>query len=259
MGHVEVAHLSHVLPDGRVLLEDVSFRAARQRRRAGRPERRRQDDVAAAGRRGPSAAVRHDHQQRRARRDAPVHRRDPGRFDGKGPAVVGRAARVRDAAARLDAAELGDDGAGRRAGPDALCRRTGRVGRCGRLRRRGARRTRARSRRSGSRTTGCQFRAVRTLSGGEQKRLVLEALLRGKDEVLLLDEPDNYLDVPGKVWLEQQLVATPKTVLLVSHDRELLAGARAADHHGRGRRRLDPRRRLRDLRAGPPGAHRAAR
>jgi ATPase subunit of ABC transporter with duplicated ATPase domains len=52
---------------------------------------------------------------------------------------------------------------------------------------------------------------------------VLESLLRGKDEVLLLDEPDNYLDVPGKIWLEQQIAATPKTVLLVSHDRELLA------------------------------------
>jgi ATPase subunit of ABC transporter with duplicated ATPase domains len=72
-----------------------------------------------------------------------------------------------------------------------------------------------------------QWRAVRTLSGGEQKRLVLEALLRGPDEVLLLDEPDNYLDVPGKQWLEEQLRATRKTVLFVSHDRELLA--RAAD------------------------------
>jgi ATPase subunit of ABC transporter with duplicated ATPase domains len=69
----------------------------------------------------------------------------------------------------------------------------------------------------------CQWREVATLSGGEQKRLVLESLLRGKDEVLLLDEPDNYLDVPGKIWLEQQLAATSKTILLVSHDRELLA------------------------------------
>src|SRR5699024_945126 len=43
----------------------------------------------------------------------------------------------------------------------------------------------------------CRLREMRTLSGGEQKRLVLEALLRGPDEVLLLDEPDNYLDVPG--------------------------------------------------------------
>jgi ATPase subunit of ABC transporter with duplicated ATPase domains len=68
-----------------------------------------------------------------------------------------------------------------------------------------------------------RWREVRTLSGGEQKRLVLESLLRGPDEVLLLDEPDNYLDVPGKRWLEQQLLDSPKTVLFVSHDRELLA------------------------------------
>jgi len=52
---------------------------------------------------------------------------------------------------------------------------------------------------------------------------VLESLLRGTDGVLLLDEPDNYLDVPGKRWLEQQLASTPKTVLMVSHDRELLS------------------------------------
>ncbi|MGW6832227.1 ABC-F family ATP-binding cassette domain-containing protein [Streptomyces sp. NPDC054949] len=70
-----------------------------------------------------------------------------------------------------------------------------------------------------------QFREVRTLSGGEQKRLVLEALLRGPDEVLLLDEPDNYLDVPGKRWLEERLKETRKTVLFISHDRELLARA----------------------------------
>ncbi|MBL1099339.1 ABC-F family ATP-binding cassette domain-containing protein [Streptomyces coffeae] len=70
-----------------------------------------------------------------------------------------------------------------------------------------------------------QWREVRTLSGGEQKRLVLESLLRGTDEVLLLDEPDNYLDVPGKRWLEERLRETKKTVLFVSHDRELLARA----------------------------------
>ncbi|MFG2289669.1 ATP-binding cassette domain-containing protein [Streptomyces sp. NPDC048595] len=69
----------------------------------------------------------------------------------------------------------------------------------------------------------CQRRAVDTLSGGEQKRLVLEALLRGTDQVLLLDEPDNFLDVPGKRWLENRLIDTPKTVLYISHDRELLA------------------------------------
>ncbi|MFI8630960.1 ABC-F family ATP-binding cassette domain-containing protein [Microbacterium sp. NPDC077663] len=72
-----------------------------------------------------------------------------------------------------------------------------------------------------------RFRELVTLSGGEQKRLALEALLRGSDDVLLLDEPDNYLDVPGKRWLEEQLRETTKTVFLISHDRELLA--RAAD------------------------------
>jgi ATPase subunit of ABC transporter with duplicated ATPase domains len=68
----------------------------------------------------------------------------------------------------------------------------------------------------------CMYRKLHTLSGGEQKRLALEALLRGPDEVLLLDEPDNYLDVPGKRWLEAALAESPKTVLFVSHDRELL-------------------------------------
>src|SRR6188472_1920347 len=68
-----------------------------------------------------------------------------------------------------------------------------------------------------------KWREISTLSGGEQKRLALEALLRGPDEVLLLDEPDNFLDVPAKRWLENQLQSTQKSVLLVSHDRELLA------------------------------------
>ncbi|MEQ7126410.1 ATP-binding cassette domain-containing protein [Actinopolymorpha sp. B11F2] len=68
-----------------------------------------------------------------------------------------------------------------------------------------------------------RYREVRTLSGGEQKRLALEALLRGPDEVLLLDEPDNFLDVPAKQWLEERLNESDKTVLYVSHDRQLLA------------------------------------
>ncbi|WP_438874891.1 ATP-binding cassette domain-containing protein [Winogradskya consettensis] len=65
-------------------------------------------------------------------------------------------------------------------------------------------------------------RPVRTLSGGQQKRFALDLLLRGGDEVLLLDEPDNFLDVPGKRWLEARLRESPKSVLFVSHDRELL-------------------------------------
>jgi ATPase subunit of ABC transporter with duplicated ATPase domains len=67
-----------------------------------------------------------------------------------------------------------------------------------------------------------KYRLLSTLSGGEQKRLVLEYLLEGPDEVLLLDEPDNFLDVPGKIWLEQRIRDSGKTILFISHDRELL-------------------------------------
>jgi ATPase subunit of ABC transporter with duplicated ATPase domains len=67
-----------------------------------------------------------------------------------------------------------------------------------------------------------KYRSLRTLSGGEQKRLVLEYLLAGPDEVLLLDEPDNFLDVPGKIWLEGRIRESEKTILFISHDRELL-------------------------------------
>ncbi|WP_207124546.1 ATP-binding cassette domain-containing protein [Actinocatenispora comari] len=66
-------------------------------------------------------------------------------------------------------------------------------------------------------------RRLDTLSGGEQKRFALELLLAGPDEVLLLDEPDNFLDVPAKRRLERQLTASDKSILYVSHDRELLA------------------------------------
>jgi ATPase subunit of ABC transporter with duplicated ATPase domains len=66
-------------------------------------------------------------------------------------------------------------------------------------------------------------RPLTTFSGGEQKRLALEVLLRSEADVLLLDEPDNFLDVRGKNWLAEQLRATSKTVLYVTHDRQLLA------------------------------------
>ncbi|RLE23343.1 MAG: ABC transporter ATP-binding protein, partial [Actinobacteria bacterium] len=79
-----------------------------------------------------------------------------------------------------------------------------------------------------TRALGEQFdqvkdRQLRTFSGGEQKRLALEALLRSEFDTLVLDEPDNFLDVPGKRWLERELNDTRKTVLFISHDRELLA------------------------------------
>ncbi len=63
------------------------------------------------------------------------------------------------------------------------------------------------------------------LSGGERKQLVLAALFASEASVLLLDEPDNFLDVPAKRELEALISASKKTVLLISHDRELLSGA----------------------------------
>ena len=64
-----------------------------------------------------------------------------------------------------------------------------------------------------------------TLSGGERKRLVLDVLFASDAEVLLLDEPDNFLDVPAKRELEEQIRTSRKTVLLISHDRDLLSRA----------------------------------
>ena len=103
----------------------------------------------------------------------------------------------------------------------------------------------------------------RTLSGGEQKRLALEALLRGPEQVLLLDEPDNSLDVPGKRWLEAR---APRD----AEDRAArLARPRAARTGGRPHRdararrgrqhRMGARRQLRGLPRGAGGALRATR
>src|SRR5262249_19441861 len=66
-------------------------------------------------------------------------------------------------------------------------------------------------------------RRIGELSGGERKRLLLDVLLTSDADVLLLDEPDNYLDVPTRAWLEQQIKACPSTILMVSHDRTLLS------------------------------------
>jgi ATPase subunit of ABC transporter with duplicated ATPase domains len=223
MGHVEAAHLSHALPDGRVLLDDISFRVG---------------EGSTAALIGPNGAGKTTLMRLIAGDLTP----QAGSVTSSGGLGVMRqfiggirdestvrdlllsisSRRVREAAARLDGAELammerddeptqlryaaaladwGDAGGyDAEVHFDACCSAALGVG-----------------------YERCQWREVRTLSGGEQKRLVLESLLRGKEEVLLLDEPDNYLDVPAKLWLEQQLAATPKTVLLVSHDRELLA------------------------------------
>jgi ATPase subunit of ABC transporter with duplicated ATPase domains len=68
-------------------------------------------------------------------------------------------------------------------------------------------------------------RATTELSGGERKQLVLEVLFTSDAAVLLLDEPDNFLDVPAKLELEARIAASKKTVVLISHDRDLLAAA----------------------------------
>jgi ATPase subunit of ABC transporter with duplicated ATPase domains len=65
-------------------------------------------------------------------------------------------------------------------------------------------------------------RLVRELSGGERKRLVLDLLLNSGADVLFLDEPDNYLDIPTRGWLEGQIKECKSTILMVSHDRTLL-------------------------------------
>jgi ATPase subunit of ABC transporter with duplicated ATPase domains len=64
-----------------------------------------------------------------------------------------------------------------------------------------------------------------TLSGGERKRLVLDLLFASDAPILLLDEPDNFLDVAAKRGLEALIRGSKKTVVLISHDRELLTAA----------------------------------
>ncbi len=68
-------------------------------------------------------------------------------------------------------------------------------------------------------------RPAASLSGGERKRLVLDVLFDSDTDVLLLDEPDNFLDVPAKLVLDQRIRASKKTVVMISHDRELLSSA----------------------------------
>ena len=63
---------------------------------------------------------------------------------------------------------------------------------------------------------------IRALSGGQKKLIGLAQLLLARPSVLLLDEPDNHLDMPGKAFLEKLIIEYPGAVVIISHDRYIL-------------------------------------